>query len=137
MRAGFWAAVWGFGMAGLVAACAPEPKAEASAGRNDFLSLCADCHGTQGRGDGPLAEGMTPRPVDVTRVAAQNGGVFPTARVMGHVEGFTMGRSETPMPSFGDVMSGPTVPYDTGDGRPVPTSKRLVALIEYVEGIQQ
>ncbi|MDS9468465.1 cytochrome c [Paracoccus sp. MBLB3053] len=136
MRAAIWAGLCGLGMAGLVAACAPEPKKQTT-GRMDFVTLCADCHGDEGKGDGPLAESLTPRPIDVTQVAAKNGGVFPKARVMGHIEGFTMGRSESPMPSFGDVLAGPTVPYDTGDGRAVPTSERLVALIEYVEGMQE
>lgn len=135
MRAMIWAGLSGVAMVGLIAACAPGPQA--AAGRNDFVALCADCHGDAGRGDGPLAEGMTPRPVDVTTIAAGNGGVFPKARVMSHIYGFTPGRSESPMPAFGDLLDGQTVPYDSGDGIETPTPVRLVALMEYVEGMQR
>lgn len=134
MRAMVWAGLGSAAMAALVAACAPE--APAATGQYDFAALCVDCHGAQGNGDGPLAAGLTPRPVDVTVIATQNGGVFPKARVMSHIDGFTMGRGETPMPSFGDLLDGETVLYDSGDGIPTPTPRRLVALMEYVEELQ-
>lgn len=135
MRAAIWAGLGGAAMAGMIAACAPETKL--TTGRSDFRALCTDCHGDAGNGDGPLAEGMTPKPADVTTIAAQNGGVFPKARVMSHIYGFTPGRSESPMPAFGDFLEGKTVLYDSGDGIETPTPARLVALMEYVEGLQR
>ncbi|TBN41306.1 cytochrome C [Paracoccus subflavus] len=123
-------------MAGLIAACAP-PMTDGAQARNDFKSLCVDCHGADGRGNGPAAAGMVPVPVDLTRVAASNGGVFPRLQVMGHIYGFTPGRSESPMPEFGDLLDGPAVPYDAGDGISTPTPARLVALMEYVEAMQR
>ncbi|WP_207101856.1 c-type cytochrome [Paracoccus shandongensis] len=136
MKATYGAILSGMAMAGVIAACAPQITDKAQA-RNDFNALCVDCHGATGRGDGPAAAGMVPRPVDLTRVAAKNGGTFPRLRVMGHIYGFTPGRSESPMPEFGDLMDGPTVPYDAGDGIPTPTPARLVALMEYVEAMQR
>lgn len=123
-------------VAGLIAACVPQVPDRDQA-RNDFNALCVDCHGPHGRGDGPAAEGMIPHPVDLTQVAANNGGVFPRLQVMGHIYGFTPGRSESPMPEFGDLLDGPTIPYDAGDGIPTPTPARLVALMEYVEAMQR
>ena len=136
MKATYGAALTGLAMAGLIAACAPQASDRAQA-RNDFQALCVDCHGADGRGGGPAAEGMVPHPVDLTQVAARNGGVFPRLQVMGHIYGFTPGRSESPMPQFGDLLDGPTIPYDAGDGNPTPTPVRLVALMEYVEAMQQ
>lgn len=135
MRAMVWVGLGGAAMAGLIAACAPETKL--TTGRSDFRALCADCHGPSGRGDGPLAAGLDPAPADVTRIAALNGGVFPGNRVMSHIYGYTMGRSETPMPSFGDLLEGRTVLYDSGDGLQTPTPWRLVALNEYLKSIQR
>lgn len=135
MKAVIWAGFGGVVLAGLVAACAPETKM--TTGRNDFMTLCVDCHSPGGKGDGPLAEGLSQKPTDITRVAANNGGVFPKARVMSHIDGFTMGRGETPMPAFGDLLDGRNVMYDSGDGIPTPTPWRLVALMEYVEGLQE
>lgn len=125
----------GLALVGVISACAPE-MAEPT-GRNDFMALCVDCHGPAGKGDGPLAEGLEPHPADITKVAARNGGVFPRRQVMSHIDGFTMGRSESPMPQFGELLEGKTVLYDSGDGIATPTPARLVALMEYVEGLQQ
>lgn len=136
MKATYGAALSGLAMAGMIAACAPQMSDQVQA-RNDFAALCVDCHGADGRGGEPAAAGMQPAPVDLTRVAASNGGVFPRLQVMGHIYGFTPGRSESPMPEFGDLLDGPTVPYDAGDGNPTPTPARLVALMEYVEAMQR
>lgn len=135
MRAVIWAGLGGAALAGLVAACAPETRL--TTGRSDFRALCVDCHGPAGRGDGPLADGLDPRPVDVTRIAALNGGDFPGNRVMSHIYGYTMGRGDTAMPSFGDLLEGRTVLYDSGDGIETPTPWRLVALNEYLKSIQR
>jgi mono/diheme cytochrome c family protein len=32
-----------------------------------YRQLCASCHGLEGRGDGPAAEALTPRPTDLTK----------------------------------------------------------------------
>lgn len=136
MKAVYGAALTAMAMAGLVVACAPQVTDKAQA-RMDFNALCVDCHGPDGRGGGAAAAGMTPAPADLTQVAARNGGVFPRLQVMGHIYGFTPGRSESPMPEFGDLLEGPTVPYDSGDGIPTPTPARLVALMEYVESLQR
>lgn len=136
MTAPYGAVLTGLAMAGLIAACAPQMTDRAQA-RNDFNALCVDCHGADGRGNGPAAAGMVPTPVDLTRVAAGNGGVFPRLQVMGHIYGFTPGRSESPMPEFGDLLDEPTILYDAGNGVPTPTPARLVALMEYVEAMQR
>jgi mono/diheme cytochrome c family protein len=136
MRAIYEATLSGLALATLIVACAPQGTDQLQA-RNDFNTLCVDCHGGSGRGDGPAAVGMVPPPVDLTRVAANNGGEFPRLGVMSHIYGFTPGRSETPMPQFGDVLDGPTILYDAGDGILTPTPARLVALMEYVEAMQR
>lgn len=135
MKAVYLAGFGGVAMLGLIAACAPETKITTA--RGDYMNLCVDCHGPGGKGDGPLAEGLEPKPADITRIARDNGGVFPKARVMSHIYGFTPGRSESPMPAFGDLLDGKTVLYDSGDGIETPTPARLVALMEYVEGMQE
>lgn len=135
MRAVVFGGMGALALAGLIAACAPDTKAATA--RSDYKELCAECHGPSGRGNGPLAEGMDPKPTDITQVAAMNGGTFPKNRVMSHIYGFTPGRSESSMPQFGDLMDGRKVMYDAGDGIKTPTPWRLVALMEYVEGLQE
>lgn len=40
------------------------------AGEQIFLSNCASCHGETGKGDGPAAKALTPKPSDLALVAA-------------------------------------------------------------------
>lgn len=43
------------------------PPAQADEGANLYATLCASCHGTSGRGDGPAAGALTPPPTDLTK----------------------------------------------------------------------
>lgn len=120
----------------LLTACAPEPRRE---GATLYATYCTACHGQTGRGDGPVARDLD-RPVpDLTLIAARNGGTFPTAEVMNTIDGYTRVREGNyTMPEFGaDLQAGPLMLYDSGDGRPVPTPSKLVALAEYLKSIQR
>ncbi|WP_312527818.1 c-type cytochrome [Paracoccus sp. (in: a-proteobacteria)] len=120
--------------AAALAACTPEIKTPS--GQADYQQYCSACHGATGKGDGPAAKDLTPKPADLTLLARKNGGTFPRLQSMGHIHGHTAGRSESPMPEFGDILTGPSVPYDAGDGILTPTPERLVALSKYLEKIQ-
>jgi mono/diheme cytochrome c family protein len=119
-----------------LAACVPaEPEVS---GRALYQDYCLACHGPSGTGDGPSAAGLAKKPADLTRIAARNGGVFPLARVMSTIDGYTRRNDRgAVMPEMGEVMqAGPTVLIDTGDGVATPTPARLVALAEYLRGLQ-
>ena len=45
----------------LLAACGREAAVDLS-GRDTYLRYCASCHGSEGRGDGPLAASLTRLP---------------------------------------------------------------------------
>lgn len=128
------------GLAALVAlaGCKPNEMPQAEEGRRLFVENCALCHGPSGRGDGPVAEGLKPPPADLTRITARNGGVFPRAGVLSTLDGYTRTDLDGPgMPEFGDLLRGDLVPLDVGDGILTPTPRRLVALMQYLEGIQR
>ena len=40
--------------------------ADAAAGEARFKQLCASCHGNAGKGDGPAAAALRPKPADMT-----------------------------------------------------------------------
>lgn len=119
-----------------LAACAPPPDVT---GRALFADFCTGCHGTDARGGGPLAQGLD-RPVpDLTLIAARAGGVFPTARVMSVIDGYTRRQEgNVTMPEFGVALQeGPLVLFDTGDGVMTPTPEPLVQLAAYLESLQR
>jgi hypothetical protein len=122
----------------LLSACQPAGPAEPVA-RADYTTFCTACHGSAGRGDGPLAASLPRRPADLSRLAARNGGVFPKTRVMSQIDGYIRNRhgGGGPMPEFGYVLEGATTVYDDGSGRPVPVPARLLALAEYLERLQR
>ena len=43
-----------------------QTKGDAKAGKAKYDSLCGGCHGTSGKGDGPAAGGLNPKPQDHT-----------------------------------------------------------------------
>lgn len=43
-----------------------QTRGDAKAGKAKYDSLCGGCHGTSGKGDGPAAGGLNPKPQDHT-----------------------------------------------------------------------
>ena len=79
----------------------PVPATDVSLARGQEIygQQCAICHGVQGRGDGPLARTMVPRPAD-----------FRVHMAEGHTEGqlfdwLSNGVPDTAMQGFGDQLS--------------------------------
>ena len=121
-----------------LAACMPEnTMPQASDGRGLFMENCAVCHGADAKGNGELARAMSKPPRDLTLIQVRHTDVFPRAKVMSIVDGYTRLDTDRPgMPEVGALLEGDLVPFDSGDGRPTPTPRKLVALVEYLESIQ-
>jgi mono/diheme cytochrome c family protein len=104
---------------------------ESLAGRDSFDRYCASCHGSTGRGDGPLAAQITTRPTNLTALARSNGGVFPRQRVAAFVEGSSRsaGHGSSDMPFWGRTFRA----LDPSDAR---VKVRLANLVAYVESLQ-
>jgi cytochrome c oxidase cbb3-type subunit 3 len=69
-----------------------------------FQELCSVCHGVGGRGDGPSAKGLEPKPADFTncKVMAKDSDEVLLKIIKGG--GQSVGRS-TVMPAWGDSLS--------------------------------
>jgi mono/diheme cytochrome c family protein len=52
-----------------------------------FRAHCAACHGSGAKGDGPLASALKAKVPDLTLLAKNNGGQFPSARVRKTITG--------------------------------------------------
>lgn len=65
----------------------PGASSAQQAGKARFERYCSSCHGTDAKGDGPLANLLTTKPADLTQLAKQNGGTFPGVKVMSAING--------------------------------------------------
>ena len=73
-------------------------------GKAEFQSSCASCHGTDGKGNGPVSEQLKVPPPDLTILAKNNNGVFPTNAVYESIYGSKTiaARGTRGMPNFGE-----------------------------------
>ena len=105
-------------------------------GRADFQTLCASCHGLEGRGDGPAAPALNQVPADLTRIAARRGGSFPDSEVATYIDGrFELTAHGTrEMPVWGEKLGQEIAP----DVHPDEVVRgRIVTLVEYLKTIQR
>ncbi len=110
----------------------------------DFQSSCASCHGWGGAGDGPVADVLTIKPPDLTRIAQRNGGSFAADEVYKSIEGLDMPRAHgtKQMPVWGRWFSHEAIADSlyTGDSSTPPlekVAKRIRGLVAYLKSIQQ
>lgn len=125
--------------AALVAGCVEQAEMPvASDGKGLFMENCATCHGANGKGDGEMARAMSRPPADLTLIQVRHNNSFPRAKVMSIVDGYARSDMDGPgMPEFGVLLEGDLIPFDSGDGVLTPTPRKLVALVEYIESLQQ
>jgi mono/diheme cytochrome c family protein len=100
-------------------------------GSDEFRQSCASCHGVGGQGDGHLAQYLTVKPTDLTKLAKNNDGVYPFLRVFQVIDGRTLvaGHGDRAMPVWGDR-------YKLKDAEAY-TRARILELVYYIQNIQQ
>src|SRR5580704_492964 len=81
-----------------------QQKSGAPPGKGSFVRYCASCHGEDGKGNGPLASMLNPKPSDLTQLAKQNKGVFPALQVADVIDGrkVVQGHGTSDMPVWGE-----------------------------------
>mgnify|MGYP000937048202 FL=1 len=116
----------------------PAIAQDVQQGEAIFGYYCATCHGRDATGNGPMSPSLVVRPTDLTALRSQNGGVFPTTRVVMRIDGRDPLVSHgSMMPVYGDFFAGTDVMTKTEAGQPVLTSQPVVDLLAYLEGLQQ
>jgi len=138
-------------IASLAAGFAAAAEAEdVDIGKSEFQSSCASCHGADAKGKGPVSGQLKTPPPDLTMLARNNNGVFPTNAVFEIISGLKTisahGNREMPIWGyrFNPVLSLPhTVDpsYDALDPsrelREVVVRTRILAVIDYLSRVQQ
>jgi mono/diheme cytochrome c family protein len=97
-----------------------------------FRAHCAPCHGTDAKGDGPMAPALKATVADLTVLTKINGGQFPFARVRRIITGdhVLASHGSREMPVWGPIFHQIEEDHDFGN-------VRLQNLVRYLESIQQ
>ena len=97
-----------------------------------FRAHCAACHGSNAKGSGPMASALKAKAPDLTVLAMNNGGQFPSARVRKTITGEDVlaSHGSREMPIWGPIFHQIESDQDFGN-------VRLQNLVKYLESIQQ
>jgi cytochrome c553 len=115
-----------------------QQKLGAPPGQGSFVRYCGACHGDDGKGDGPKASTLNPKPADLTQLAKNSNGTFPTARVMRILDGSEAipahGSAQNPV--WGHVFG---AGEHAAGGNPEQTvaRQRMQLIVRYLESIQE
>ena len=113
-------------------------QADPDAGERHFRTYCWQCHGRDARGDGPMAEILAIQPPDLTRLAVQNEGTFPTGDVATQIDGRSpMLAHGGDMPLFGPSLdSNEMIALRLPNGQTMLASRPLADLVVFLETLQ-
>jgi len=107
-------------------------------GEELYLELCAVCHGTGGKGDGPAAPAMTKPVPDLSILAARNDGKFPREVVEDSIAGKSrvVAHGTIDMPIWGQVFEDAARTDWKAFRREGQAKQRIFNLTEYLATIQ-
>jgi len=108
---------------------------ESVKGPDLFRAHCASCHGLEGKGDGPAGLALKKKVPDLTMLAKNNQGQFPSAYVRRTIAGgglseWAIAHGSREMPIWGPIFHQIESDMDWGN-------VRLDNLTKYLESIQQ
>lgn len=106
-------------------------------GELEFQRSCSSCHGSDGKGNGPMAKVLTVKPANLTKLSKRNGGTFPFWRVYRTIDGRERVQTHGPreMPIWGDRFSNETT--DQGSDASSLVAGRVLGLVFYLRHIQE
>jgi len=133
--------------AGLAAAAQAE---DFDIGKSEFQSSCASCHGGDAKGKGPVSDQLKIPPSDLTMLAKNNNGVFPTNAIYETIYGLKTipAHGTREMPIWGYRFYPMTnLPHDVDlsywkmfgpdQSSDVVVRTRILAVVDYLSRIQQ
>lgn len=109
------------------------PATSPASGKEMFESYCASCHGKDAKGDGPAAGALKQAPANLTTLARQNGGKYPSDKVTSILRGQTklVAHGDQDMPVWGPVF------WKMSQGHEEQLQMRIANLNRYLESIQE
>lgn len=110
-------------------------------GKASFERNCALCHGSEGAGDGPVAELFAEQPRNLRTLAADNNGAFPFSEVYQAINGrrVIQGHGPSEMPIWGDIFNADALPKTIHPGVDAEeiVQGRILSLVYYLQSIQE
>jgi len=108
------------------------PTTSPASGKEMFMSYCASCHGKDAKGDGPATSALKQAPADLTMLARQNGGKYPSDKVTSILRGQTklVAHGDQEMPVWGPVF------WKMSQGHEEQLQMRIANLNKYIESLQ-
>ena len=110
----------------------PITNVASDSGKEMFNSYCAVCHGKDLKGIGPAASAMKAAPTDLSVLAKNNGGKYPSAHVAAVLRGqaITPSHGSQDMPIWGPLFS------SISQGHESQVQQRIANLVSYIESQQ-
>ncbi|MFQ5348820.1 MAG: c-type cytochrome [Thermoanaerobaculia bacterium] len=108
-------------------------------GKVTYRIYCSNCHGETGHGDGNLAELLSVKPADLTAIARNNGGTFPTEQITKLVDGreAVKGHGRKEMPVWGDAFQKSLQPSWTEESDDDRARRKIDEVVAFVKSIQE
>jgi len=117
------------------------PSGQMITGKLQFRRYCAQCHGLDGTGNGPVAPALKTKPTNLTLLAKKNDGVFPEEQVREYIDGrkTVASHGTREMPIWGNQFMSRQAGLG-GAGAPLLTGpqvqQKVDLLVQYVKSIQ-
>jgi mono/diheme cytochrome c family protein len=118
-----------------------SPTGQITSGKLDFRQYCAQCHGKEGTGNGPVAGALKKKPANLTLLSRNNGGVFPDMEVHDFIDGSKVaeGHGTREMPIWGYAFMYRQSSHTGVGGAPLTEAEvkhKIARLVNYVKSIQ-
>jgi len=110
----------------------PVKETSPTSGKEMYKAYCAVCHGSDGKGGGPAAAAMKVSPTDLTLLSKNNGGKYPSLKVVSSINGQSnlAAHGSREMPVWGQLF------WDMSHGHEGEVQQRAVNLTKYIETLQ-
>jgi mono/diheme cytochrome c family protein len=111
----------------------PVKTISPASGKEMYMSYCAVCHGTDGKGGGPAASALKAAPTNLTLLSKTNEGKYPALKVAASIRGEDSlpAHGSKEMPVWGKLF------WSMSSGHHSEVQQRVVNLNQYIESIQQ